>query len=65
MLPRMGRNAAFDQVERAVKGILKNLAMGLFAKLFLYHRRRSGSGPSTIRMADRHGGRDPCFRICG
>jgi hypothetical protein len=33
MLLCRGRNAAFDQVERAVKGILK--AVGLFAKLCL------------------------------
>ena len=65
MLPRRGRNAAFDQVERAVKGILKNLAVGLFAKLFLYHRRRlQGSGPSTILMAIAMVAR-PCFRIGG
>ena len=64
MLPRRGRNAAFDQVERAVKGILKNLALGLFAKLFLYHRRR-GFGAKYDTDGDRHGGRDPCFRIGG
>jgi hypothetical protein len=42
MLPRRGQNAAFDQVGRAVTGILKKLAVGLFDKLLLYTCHKHG-----------------------
>ena len=50
----MGRNAGFDQVERAVKSLLKKLVVRLFSEFLSHHRRLPALGENAeIDQSDR------------